>query len=150
METLKVAALGVAIAVAAVPGIIAVSKEQPPVQAASGKAVDTMAAHVLQVAKGDTPVVCCRERVGTADGIVLEFACPGTSLTVGDQAEMSKLAEADTRCIRFPTRPEGNVTVLDHELIAGVLPNLDPVPVEAVPEKPAEGLGSNSIPVEKP
>jgi hypothetical protein len=133
---------------------VVTTKEKPPIQAASGSALDKMAAAVASTAKGDAPTQCCRERCQRdSKEVTLHWGCNGEPVNAETEAELDKLAEDDTTCIRFPSRLVGDVMTLDHQLVAGEKPNTDPVPEAAEEVKPAEDLkqaeGSTFIPVGK-
>ena len=109
------------------------------VVAASDKPADVAAAQVASVGT-EGEKTCELVRVGTQDGVVLQWACGGAVMPQGTQDELNKMAGDKGVAIKFTPRvDEKGVTVLDAKVQEGVLPNTDPIPVapEAAPVDPA-------------
>ena len=128
----KQIAFGAAVVVLATVGggVAGYQKDKAQVVAASEKAVDIAAAQVASV--GDSEVKTCElVRVGTKDGVILQWACGGAVMPQATQQELNKLAGEKGSRIEFTPRDDKGVTVLDARVFEGEKPNTDPIPVMA-------------------
>jgi len=151
MDT-KTIAFGIAVIAASVGGSAVVGgKTTTTIVAASEKPVDVAVAQVASI--GATAEKSCElVRVGTQDGVVLQWACGGAVMPQATQDELNKMAGDKATSIKFVPREVDGKTVLDATVTEGEKPNTLPVPEATEEVKPAEapeGLGAQTTPVGK-
>jgi hypothetical protein len=143
METKTISTIGAVFVAAVVGGVVGVKvTDTKPTPAewsvAEGSTEWTKAVAEIARANGPetTEVACAPERVGTKDGVVLQWVCPGMGVLPAKlQAEIDKTCPDASAVKLTPTVNGSNVSYKTTCETGGTLPNTDPVPE---PPKPVE------------